>query len=541
MRSYCGGGVGKVDEAAVYLLKVQLNIMKSENRQAVATALTCLRRLGIDMPAHPTQEQVRAEYETVWQILDGRSIESLIDLPPMTDPQLQAAMQMLSYLYAPAYFTDFRLCCLMLCRMVKVGLQHGTSGAAAAGYALWGSVVLAGLFHRYGEAYRFGKLACDLVERHGFIASQAKVYVSMGAVAYWRQPIGASIDFLRRGFRAAIETGDPAYACFGLFMSVTFRLLRNDPLDEVGREAETALDFIRKAKFDDTADIIVNQQRFIATMQGRTATFSTFSDADFDEATFEAQFTGRRIPLMILYWVLKLKARFLSGDYAEALAAAERTESLLPDAASQYLLLDYFYYSALTLAALYESAAACEQERWREVLIKRLQQLGEWAENYPPTFGDKHALVSAEIARIEGRDADAMRLYEEAIRSARDHGFVQNEGVAYEVAARFYSARGVEAFANTYLREARDCYLRWGADGKVRQLDRLYPHLAAPEGRASRRDWLPAPTSGRRERREGLSGVVQRDRVAQADRAADDDRDRERGRGSRPFDTAVGG
>jgi predicted ATPase len=93
-------GLGKVDEAAVYLLKVQLNIMKSENRQAVATALTCLRRLGIDMPAHPTQEQVRAEYETVWQILDGRSIESLIDLPPMADPQLQAAMQMLSYLYA---------------------------------------------------------------------------------------------------------------------------------------------------------------------------------------------------------------------------------------------------------------------------------------------------------------------------------------------------------------------------------------------------------------------------------------------------------
>src|SRR6202034_2665264 len=29
---------------------------------------------------------------------------------------------------------------------------------------------------------------------------------------------------------------------------------------------------------------------------------------------------------------------------------------------------------------------------------------------------------------------------------------------------------------------ARYCYLRWGADGKVRQLDRLHPHLAAAEG-----------------------------------------------------------
>ena len=55
-----------------------------------------------------------------------------------------------------------------------------------------------------------------------------------------------------------------------------------------------ALAFAREAKDRDVADIIVSQQRFIATMQGRTATFSTFSDAQFDEATFEAQLTGDR-------------------------------------------------------------------------------------------------------------------------------------------------------------------------------------------------------------------------------------------------------
>jgi PAS domain S-box-containing protein len=85
--------------------------------------------------------------------------------------------------------------------------------------------------------------------------------------------------------------------------------------------------------------------------------------------------------------------------------------------------------------------------------------------------------VSAEIARLEGRDADAMRLYEQAIRSAREHSFVQNEGLAHEVAARFYAARDFDTIAHAYLREARRCYLRWGAYGKVRQLEQLYPHL----------------------------------------------------------------
>lgn len=70
---------------------------------------------------------------------------------------------------------------------------------------------------------------------------------------------------------------------------------------------------------------------------------------------------------------------------------------------------------------------------------------------------------------------------EKAIRSARLNGFVHNEAVAYELAAQFYRTRGFATIADAYLRNARYCYLRWGADGKVQQLDRLYPHLAAAE------------------------------------------------------------
>jgi len=82
----------------------------------------------------------------------------------------------------------------------------------------------------------------------------------------------------------------------------------------VSRESEIALDFVHKAKFRDMEDTIVPQQRFIATMQGRTATLSTFSDAQFDEAAFEAQLTGDRMPTMICwYWIMKAKARFLSA------------------------------------------------------------------------------------------------------------------------------------------------------------------------------------------------------------------------------------
>jgi PAS domain S-box-containing protein len=377
----------------------------------------------------------------------------------------------------PAYFTDFHLCCLLRCRIVNISMQHGMSGASAYGYASFG-FILGPVFHRYSEGYRFGRLACDLVEKHGFIAYQAKMYVLMGGVALWTQPMTTAIDFMRAAFRAATETGDLTHACYSMWQSVAYLLQRNDPLDVVWRESERSLDFVRRARFRDVADIIVSQQRFIATMQGRTATFSTFSDEQFDEAAFEAQLTGDRMPVMVFfYWIFKLKARFLSGDYAEALAAADKAKELLWGAFGEIMLLDYFYYSALTVAALYENASADEQTGWRELLTAHRKQLREWAENYPPTFTDKHALVSAELARIEGRDLDAMRLYEEAIRTARENGFVQNEGVANEVAAQFYLKRGIEKVAHSYLRDARYCYLRWGALGKVEQLDERYPAI----------------------------------------------------------------
>src|SRR4029077_13829668 len=110
------------------------------------------------------------------------------------------------------------------------------------------------------------------------------------------------------------------------------------------------------------------------------------------------------------------------------------------------------------------------------------------AANCPENFENRAALVSAEIARIEGRALDAMDLYEQAIRSARANGFVHNEALANELAARFYRARGFEKIAHAYLRDARYLYLRWGAAGKVRQLDQLYPHLREGEP-------VPGPTS----------------------------------------------
>ena len=140
------------------------------------------------------------------------------------------------------------------------------------------------------------------------------------------------------------------------------------------------------------------------------------------------------------------------------------------------------FRSALSLAASWGSIAADEHAPHLEALATHHRQLEMWATNCPENFENRAALVGAEIARIEGRALDAMDLYEHAIRSAQANGFVHNEALASELAGRFYLNRGLEKNGYAHLRDARACYALWGADGKVSQLDRLYPQLAPAEG-----------------------------------------------------------
>jgi PAS domain S-box-containing protein len=258
---------------------------------------------------------------------------------------------------------------------------------------------------------------------------------------------------------------------------------REGGVHPIWRELEIALDFVRNARFRDMEDAIVCNQRFIATMQGRTAKLSMFSDSQFDEAGFEATLTDDRMSEPVCeYWVLKLRACFLAGDYSVAFAASRRAEPLLWAMVGQIPWLDYFFYTALTVAALYDNASVDERAAWRELLARHREQLREWADTYPPTFADKYALVSAEIARIEGENSDAMCLYEQAIQAAREHGFVQNEGIAHELAAGFCLARGWTTAGRAHLDAARNGFARWGAHGKVRQLDARIPRVREASG-----------------------------------------------------------
>lgn len=467
------------DAAAVTCLQQALYTTFDRLDLSVQAGLAYLDRVGIKWTAQPSPAEADAECRRMWALLEGRSIEAMAGLSLISDADLSATVDVLTDLAPAAYFTDVELFCLINFRVVNLSLEHGNSPGSAVAYALAG-FLMGSRFNDHAAGFRFGQLAMALVEKPGLDRFKARVLLNFAyCVNPWSRPIRTGRPLLRESFSIARETGDLQFAGFTFYCLVTDLIACGEPLVEAQREAEAGLLFTRDARFGLVVAILTGHLRFILTMRGLTPDFGSFSDAEFFEDRFEEQLAAdtRLSNPTCIYWIRKLQARFFSGDYVAALQAAQKAEALLWTQRSSFELVEYQFYLALARARHHADATPDEQTQLLEALLKHRDVLAAWAMNCACNFADRVALIEAEIARIEGRDWEALCSYERAIQLAREQGFVHNEGLALELAAAFHAARGLIASAQSLLRDARSCYERWGADGKVKQLDQHHPSL----------------------------------------------------------------
>ena len=448
----------RIDWAELHYVAIQLEQTTGGDLvRTVGEAMECLRLFGIEVPMQPTREQAKEEVAQVLAEIGDRPIESLTELPSMTDPEIKALLAVLIAAFTAAYVLDERLWAVFVCRSVRVNLKHGNTDASAVAYTSFGDVLV-----RCGQcrdAHRFGEVALTLVETRGLVAFRARVLVGVG-LSYWVDSIENSIGYLRQAIRVGLETGNVNAACHGAGYLVSLLLTRGDALEEVQHELDKQRAFVGRARNSPMIRLCQNNQLFIDRMRGR---------GERDESDVERQLLPRPL-LDSEHHVHMLEAHFLLGEYAEALAEAEKVRAPHWRPFGSAHEADYLFFHALALAQIGTREGLGDDER----------QLRFWAESCPASFADRAPLVLAEVARLDGRVLEAMRLYELAIKAAQERGVVYIEGSACELAAKFYEEQGFAAFARTYLQQARSCFARWGAQAKVAELDRRYLALASP-------------------------------------------------------------
>ncbi|MCY0854618.1 GAF domain-containing sensor histidine kinase [Cupriavidus sp. D39] len=463
--------------AAIHQLKAEIHTRRSENALAVETAVAGLQAFGIRLAAHPPASACDTAYLDIRARLAGSALEALLDLPPMSNPDIEAAMALLSALSAPASFTDEHLFFLHLCEMLRLTLEHGMTGASTAALS-WFGVLVGHRFEDYQEGFRYGHLARELVSRHGYLAYEAKTLLPLDQLSVWTHPLSFSIDCARAGFSAGVANGDITTACFECCHQVTNLLTRGDTLDKVLAEVQRGLDFVRRAGFQDVEEILLLQQHFVNGLRQPNFPLQPAAPALLDDlGPGRAPSRERMSTLDFWHWVYLATTRYMAGNHDAAAACQERAAALAWSAPGHIHLLDFHLYSALTLAATAQPGAP-QYAAQRERLLAHSQKIDGWAAANPATFADKSLLVQAEIARLEGDTLAALSLFEKAIWRADEQGFVQYSALAHELAASLCAGSSFQTAAQAHARAARDGYRRWGATGKVAQLESLHAGLA---------------------------------------------------------------
>lgn len=465
--------------AAVARLRIALNTLGNPSR-AVQIGLAFLSGIGIDWSAHPGESALHAEIDAMTHLLAARPIEQLVGLPRMKDPEWLAAMDVFASLILPAKITDNNLENIVIVRMANISLQHGNCDASCYAYSQL-NVVLGLRFGNYRDGIRFGQLGCDLVDEHGMDRFKARVYCCFSTYGLpWTCHLPACRDLIRRSVTVADAAGDLVFVSAAARAVVGNLLICGEPLMEVRHEAEQYLTLARKAGFDAAADGAISMLLLIYDLEGREQEGTLPEIANFDRSSFERYLQeggGAASLSFAFYWLDRLQAAYVAGNGPLALQAVAKAGGAITTHRWMLDLAEYHFYGALVRAAACDFAPPEERSHHLERLKEHQRQNQIWADNCPDNFGCRAALIAAEVARLDNRPADAPSLYRQAVRLAREYGFVQNEALANELAAQFHAADGSQDAADAHLQEALSCYSRWGAHAKVRQLYQRFPHL----------------------------------------------------------------
>jgi predicted ATPase/signal transduction histidine kinase len=466
----------KRQRADVARLATMLAMVSGDVPKAIAICLAALQHFGIAWTSQPIWEEVHRDFERLEALLGGRAIEELAELPAMVDPDVIALMDILTVLKAPAAHTEPTLFCLVACRMVTTSLVHGNASSSGFGYVLFGMVV-AHFFDRWDEASHWARLASEVAARHTPLSDQGRIQMGVAASGVWSRPARENRVLFERALELNQQTGDIGHTAFCYLELIALLLFQGVPLTEVTAVSEEAARWVRGVGFP-LAELSVGGQRSLV----REMTGAPPPDPDEGKLLGLLEAHRSSFAVAILWRELStLIGKTLLGEPALALEAAAKARDALWASPALVSLVQFHFFEALAHAASCDAVASAEERDVHIAVVRgAVERFQAWSKRCPENFSDKHALLVAELARLEGRDGEAERFYERAVAAATEQELQVTVALGLELAGRHYLRRGLERVAESYLADARDAYDRWGATRKVAMLEARYPRIVKP-------------------------------------------------------------
>ncbi len=482
---------------------VQARISATELHSALDAALAILAEAGVELPRHPGPADVQAAVGATLGALAGKRIEDIANTR-CESPAEHAIRRLLIRISSAAYIAEGNLLPLIACQVVRSTLESGASPASSYGFAVFALSLSAGWLLEQGVAY--GRDALALLERFPDPALDGTVrHVVNHYCRVWSEPLRGIYDEVPDVHRSLMNAGDLEFASWVQHFRVVYGFFSGVPLDVLAPESAGIVESMRLNGSEAALACTMPVDLLARGLAGERDDPARLVAPGYDEretlAALEA--AGFHAAALVLAMCM-LYARVLFDDTAGAAEAAAKVEALQHGAVGLYYQCPMRVVATIALLDAGQDDLESVVARvlpWREALVA-------CAQVNPGSGTHLLELFDAEVAASRAELSAATAAYDRAIEAAAKNGFVHDEGLANERAARFHLRRGAPRIARAYLLGARVCWGRWGATAKVAHLDASFGELAVPAAISPRPTQSLSSSSGQRAEELDLASLL---------------------------------
>jgi len=460
------------EKEAVISIKLNLFIKAGDLKQAL--------EIGTEAINHFSKQKIPpndAEISIVGQVLmqemqariSAQKLENLLYLNEMDSNESKALMKLFTSVIPAAYFSKRSLWVYLTLKMVENSLNQGNCAASPFGYMHYAILLCCGL-EDYQKGFGMGKLALTLNRKLEIPSQSPGLNFLFGAfVCHWKASTKESLDHLNAAAQQGVRFGDFIAASGALGYLVYTHLVAGTPLDGVALEIKKNEDFALQAKNPDLDQIFALVRLFL-TLKDPESELPNPSDT---EPLLKSLKASRNPLLLQWYHLILAQLYYFLGDYPKSLQQILKSDGQLRNYGQLSIPEHYFYFSLVVLAN-YPHMSFDERKRYWDILKGNRDKLRLLSSACEQNFLDRYLLVCAEMSATGGNFIETIDLYDKAIAAAKEQGRPQIQGLANELAARYYLSKNKTTIALAYLKEAQLAYRRWGAGAKLARMPKEY-------------------------------------------------------------------
>jgi len=453
--------------------------------QAIEAGLDTLSMLGLELPLHPTQEDVRAALRETRTLLVGKSYTDITAFGLMTDRETLGAMHILTVLSRYAYVVNPKLMNMLACRQVKLTCESGLSKDSCYALAVFGNC-LGHIDGSITKALNYGKWALALLDALNVRSMVPRCTTVLSDLFFYIEGSQSRLQSQMMSVEVGLRGGDveSALTCANIYLFTALQT-GGRPLDSLTNEASRYLKEMTLRKHFSIAVAIPFRQ----TLQN----FQT-GGIDGDPTNITPPETGsggppaRKKRGVVLYreYILRLMLACFFRKYDEAKTIIKQCDDFRKSNKFESINsqdVEESFLVGIICTSIIENCFDEEEDGidYSQRALDATKKFEEWAKN-GPHFQHRLALLQAQVAFAIERDHEkAAPLFDEAIRLAEEHSFVHEQALAYELSAFFQKKAHVDyPKARQTFQVAKSHYAKWGAKAKENDMDELIDSCDVP-------------------------------------------------------------